>query len=308
MPPEGYYERRRAEQDRIINEYLEFMKKKDKGGDKGMDYGASAADGHSTNPGDYDGADEDGHYDEHGGAPHGTIQNVTGSGDPIAQAGLHTEGTFPHVHENGADRGNLYDPEQIHAAIETEVENRMARFFRSLDMAAEATEKNMVDNFLVAGMKTALNGSGIGGPEVESAVDRGMALGGQKYFQTVIATARQWMDLDASAFAQVEQVIRNSNVLHRAAAVEEPSPGFYGAYEGWAQDGPAEPTYHEMVAEAHGMRRRAMAGSHVPSTDGMGFDVQASSGGYMDQLAAAMPIPQTLDIQRRTGGLPSNRR
>jgi len=30
MPPEGYYERRRAEQDRIINEYLEFMKKKDR--------------------------------------------------------------------------------------------------------------------------------------------------------------------------------------------------------------------------------------------------------------------------------------
>jgi hypothetical protein len=30
MPPEGHYERRRAEQDRIINEYLEFMKKKDR--------------------------------------------------------------------------------------------------------------------------------------------------------------------------------------------------------------------------------------------------------------------------------------
>jgi len=30
MPPEGHYERRRAEQDRIINDYLEFMKKKDK--------------------------------------------------------------------------------------------------------------------------------------------------------------------------------------------------------------------------------------------------------------------------------------
>ena len=30
MQPEGYYERRRAEQDRIINEYLEFMKKKDR--------------------------------------------------------------------------------------------------------------------------------------------------------------------------------------------------------------------------------------------------------------------------------------
>jgi hypothetical protein len=30
MPPEGYYERRRADQDRIISEYLEFMKKKDK--------------------------------------------------------------------------------------------------------------------------------------------------------------------------------------------------------------------------------------------------------------------------------------
>ena len=30
MPPEGYYERRRAEQDRIINEYLEFMKKQDR--------------------------------------------------------------------------------------------------------------------------------------------------------------------------------------------------------------------------------------------------------------------------------------
>jgi hypothetical protein len=30
MPPEGYYERRRAEQDRIINEYLEFIKKKDR--------------------------------------------------------------------------------------------------------------------------------------------------------------------------------------------------------------------------------------------------------------------------------------
>jgi hypothetical protein len=30
MPPEDYYERRRAEQDRIINDYFEFMKKKDK--------------------------------------------------------------------------------------------------------------------------------------------------------------------------------------------------------------------------------------------------------------------------------------
>ena len=30
MPPEGYYQRRRDEQDRIISEYLEFMKKKDK--------------------------------------------------------------------------------------------------------------------------------------------------------------------------------------------------------------------------------------------------------------------------------------
>ncbi len=29
MPPEGYYNRRREEQDRIINEYLEFMRKKD---------------------------------------------------------------------------------------------------------------------------------------------------------------------------------------------------------------------------------------------------------------------------------------
>jgi hypothetical protein len=30
MPPEGHYERRRADQDRIISEYLEFMRKKDK--------------------------------------------------------------------------------------------------------------------------------------------------------------------------------------------------------------------------------------------------------------------------------------
>lgn len=29
MPPEGYYERRRENQDRIISEYLEFMRKKD---------------------------------------------------------------------------------------------------------------------------------------------------------------------------------------------------------------------------------------------------------------------------------------
>ena len=29
MPPEGYYNRRREEQDRTINEYLEFMRKKD---------------------------------------------------------------------------------------------------------------------------------------------------------------------------------------------------------------------------------------------------------------------------------------
>jgi hypothetical protein len=30
MPPEGYYERRRAEQDRIINDYLKFMKKQER--------------------------------------------------------------------------------------------------------------------------------------------------------------------------------------------------------------------------------------------------------------------------------------
>ena len=29
MPPEGHYERRRENQDRIISEYLEFMRKKD---------------------------------------------------------------------------------------------------------------------------------------------------------------------------------------------------------------------------------------------------------------------------------------
>jgi hypothetical protein len=29
MSPEGHYNRRREEQDRIINEYLEFMRKKD---------------------------------------------------------------------------------------------------------------------------------------------------------------------------------------------------------------------------------------------------------------------------------------
>ena len=29
MPPEDHYNRRREEQDRIINEYLEFMRKKD---------------------------------------------------------------------------------------------------------------------------------------------------------------------------------------------------------------------------------------------------------------------------------------
>jgi hypothetical protein len=30
MPPEGHYERRRAEQDRIINDYLKFMKKQER--------------------------------------------------------------------------------------------------------------------------------------------------------------------------------------------------------------------------------------------------------------------------------------
>lgn len=29
MSPEGHYNRRREEQDRIINEYLEYMRKKD---------------------------------------------------------------------------------------------------------------------------------------------------------------------------------------------------------------------------------------------------------------------------------------
>ena len=42
MPPEGYYNRRREEQDRIINEYLEYMKKKDQEAKKEravMEYG-----------------------------------------------------------------------------------------------------------------------------------------------------------------------------------------------------------------------------------------------------------------------------
>jgi hypothetical protein len=30
MPPENYYERRRAEQDRIINDYLEYCKAREK--------------------------------------------------------------------------------------------------------------------------------------------------------------------------------------------------------------------------------------------------------------------------------------
>ena len=42
MSPEGHYNRRREEQDRIINEYLEYMKKKDKEAKKEravMEYG-----------------------------------------------------------------------------------------------------------------------------------------------------------------------------------------------------------------------------------------------------------------------------
>ena len=42
MPPEGYYNRRREEQDRIINEYLEYMRKKDRESKKEravMEYG-----------------------------------------------------------------------------------------------------------------------------------------------------------------------------------------------------------------------------------------------------------------------------
>ena len=30
MPPEGHYERQRAEQDRIINDYLKFIKKQER--------------------------------------------------------------------------------------------------------------------------------------------------------------------------------------------------------------------------------------------------------------------------------------
>lgn len=157
------------------------------------------------------------------------------------------------------------DPEQVQG----EVRNHMARFRRALNVAIQASNRNLIaPNVLKASFAAVLEERGMDPQEIVAVTEQAFRMGAAKHFDQIVAKALEWMDKDDSNFAEWEQMVRTSSVVMPPV-----------------EDGQR----YDRHVEAEGLRRRAMEGSFLPTTMGAGMGDEGSD--LASRLTAALPKP-----------------
>jgi len=173
---------------------------------------------------------------------------------------------------------------EITAVAKRAAADHMERFKRTFQIAILAANRNLTANPLKVAFHDVLEKVGINNPI--AVIERAFRLAGEKYGESLMEQANEWMGMEDQSLAEWERTVRRANTLM-----------------------PPEPEEEEIAArsvEARSMRLRAAAGSAVPSTDGDGMDERGSD--LAARFAAIVPKPAGLENRRKLAAMFNARR
>lgn len=143
-----------------------------------------------------------------------------------------------------------------------------ARFRRALDVTIQASNRNLITpNILKASLTAVMEEHDIEPRVAVPMVEQAFRMGASRHFGGIIAKAMEWMGKDDANFAEWEALVREASVVMP----------------------PLDGSRTDRGTEAAELRRRAAAGSFVPTHEGIGMGDDGDD--RAQRLSAAVPRP-----------------